>query len=93
MVRIHRTGATPSDLVLTDDILSRKGSGQHRELEAALVRFVAPVLQEPDIQKLVRTWHELDARTTGTITENINVDSCQRKNPDGENGTGQGKSC
>ena len=71
MVRIRRTGVTPSELVLTDDILSRKENGRLRALEAVLVRFVAPVLQEEVTRNQLKILPESD----GSTTESIDVDN------------------
>ena len=67
MVRIRRTGVTPSELVLTDDILSRKENGRLRALEAVLVRFVAPVLWEEVTRNQPKILLESDVCTTGNI--------------------------
>jgi hypothetical protein len=63
-VRIRRTGVTGRDLVLTDEFLSRKGSVPRRELEAVLVRFVAPVLKEEVTRSLRRISQESGECTT-----------------------------
>jgi hypothetical protein len=74
MVRIRRTGATESVLVRTGEFPLKKGSDQLRELEAVLVRYVEPVLQEADIQKLVKTLHESAEFTTEPTTGNTSAD-------------------
>jgi hypothetical protein len=74
MVRIHRTGAIPADLIVTDASLLRKGSDQLRDLEAVLARFVAPVLQEEDIQNLIRISLGSGESTTEPTKGNIGGD-------------------